>query len=572
MHWSRLLILLLVAASCQPATTLADDPIAVLNSILEAIRTIDRVDYAERINASMRRDIQPKDNFFAAIFPLVPMADLDETDGEWVQRYCDEIGAVHPVSELVKICEQSIESIPIEGTQKELDAECQRALEQPWRSADFPLAEAWLVVNEPGWMRVIQATECCCAYRPLIPPRGKPLMFSALPDLQLSRTMARIGAMRVQRSLGSADLDQARRDLVALNRLSCHVGQAGCLIQLLVSNSIHAVIQGPQATYLLHPGMTEDKRLSYLALIEALPAPRSHIEVFNEGECWSTVDAIDFYRRGIFDPQTVDEFTADEETRHRQVLYQLLIAAVVDWPYVIAGLKEAYDLVVEAMREPQGPERIHHLKLAEQTLRGFLGSSGTDVDAANSALRAEIRRLIREYDRQGRSAAVGRMLAARLMPAFDQIDRAERHRKSRKGFLPVLVALIQSHDHTGEWPSTTEGLHLPDGRAVGIDDLCSQPYRVRVNGDLLTLYSLGLDGIDQGGIFGAMEGGANADDLAFTIRLSPTNRTDSNLKASTHDDKSPKVSDQSNFLQYFGFGLIVIVGAIVVRWIHHRRS
>lgn len=568
--WTAMILAALLIPPPGPAH--AGEGLEIIASLIKAIQSPGRIDYAERINAPLREGVTPENNFFAAIFPLTPLDTLDESDGEWVQSLCDEIGCVHPAEEPVKFVFPMDVEYSDEPTDSKVRGEIFSAKTSLWKPEENPVAQAWVLANEASWKRAVEAANRPHAYRPLIPPNGKPLLFSSLPDLQMLRAVAELGAVRVNRSIARKDLTTARADLLAIHRMACHVGQASSAMQLVVAYALQASFRVAEAHYLSHSEMTSKERMAYLAEIERLPPSRSMREVFDSAERWSTIDGLDFYRRGILDPAIADEFTTDRTARWQQFCYWLAFAAIVDWTNVNDGANAIYDLVDNALSLSTGAERESVVESLLYDIRQYSSMlpGVSAVDNGFEKLRNTAKDLL-HLDRDQRGQLLGNILAARIVPNFQSAELTERVHQCREAMLPALIAVLSDFDRTGHPRLDTIGLRLPDGRALETDPFNGEPYRISYGWDTITIYSLGPDGEDQGGQVGDLYDGTVADDVY--LRFQSANTPQKLFKREVTD--APKPFWEAEIpRQWKGIGIILAslsFGAVAL-WLRRRNA
>lgn len=516
---ARLAAMVLAALLIQlPGTARAGEGLQIIASLIKAIQSPGRIDYAERINAPLREGVTPENNFFAAIFPLTPLDALDESDGEWVQALCDEIGCVHPAEEPLKFVAPMDVRYSWDAAESEVRSKIFSAKNGRWTPEENPVAQAWVLANEAYWKRVVEAASRSRAYRPLIPPRGKPLLFSLLPDLQMLRAVADLGAARAHQSIARKDLASARADLLTVHRVVRHAGQASSAIQLLVAYSLQRSILIAETNYLSHPDTTLKDRESYLAEISRLPVIRRMRDVFDSAERWSTIDGLDFYRRGLLDPAVADEFTTDRMARWQQLSYWLAFAAIVDWSDVNDGANTIYDLVDSALSQSTeaGREDVVDSVLCEVHEYGSMLPGVSAVDNGFETLRNIGKDLLRT-GRTQRSLLLGKMFAARLLPDFQVPEIAESMYRCRSELIVALVAVLGHVDRTKKWPVAIDSLCVVDGRVAVTDQNRQFTFRIAYEGYTVRMYNFGPDGVDHGGNLGEQDDGNIADDQSISF-------------------------------------------------------
>jgi len=115
-------------------------------------------------------------------------------------------------------------------------------LYRPWTLDDLPMMEAWLAENGPAMDLIGEAVGKPAFHIPLATddnPGG--LISQLLPEMQQTRSFARMLQVRAYYRVGTGDVDGAIDDVVACKRLGRHVGHGGPLVQLLVSIAIEGI-------------------------------------------------------------------------------------------------------------------------------------------------------------------------------------------------------------------------------------------------------------------------------------------------------------------------------------------
>lgn len=115
-------------------------------------------------------------------------------------------------------------------------------LSRPWTLDDLPMMEAWLAENGPAMDLIGHAVRKRTFHIPLATDNipGE-LIAILLPQMQQTRSFARMLIARANYRTGTGDVDGAIDDIVACKRLGRHVGHGGPLVQVLVGIAIEAI-------------------------------------------------------------------------------------------------------------------------------------------------------------------------------------------------------------------------------------------------------------------------------------------------------------------------------------------
>jgi len=92
-----------------------------------------------------------------------------------------------------------------------------------------------------------------------------------------------------------------------------------------------------------------------------------------------------------------------------------------------------------------------------------------------------------------------RILSLMLLPAYDGIPRRVAQGEANVGLARVALLLKAYRGEQGHYPESLEELARYEGKELPLDPCSGQPFHYRRNGSGFILYSVGTDGVDDGG-------------------------------------------------------------------------
>lgn len=341
----------------------------------------------------------------------------------------------------------------------------------------------WLDDNQPALAEWRKGTELSQAV--VIQPKDFRFT-STLNVVQESREFARLAKLQAERCAHGGDLEAAWGWLLAVVRASRHVEQSGCLIQRLVGISmLHSAADGMNR-WAAHPAVTPD--LLRKALVE-----------FHEADRLTPPNSVALKTEYLVLRNTLREATSLRE----------LLEITTDGPLSL----QAPALFV--MGEPELSLKVFQHVFANQ-LSEIDKPKGSRAPTAAGLfnfydLPPGITKCLpaRELDKIVNSAVLARL----TLPAYQQADIAMQREAARRAAVSLLLACQLHYRLHGDWPAKIEDL-VPDILAkLPTDPLgkSGELMRLKRDGDDLVIYSVGPNGVDDGGNIGD-SGGANSND------------------------------------------------------------
>jgi hypothetical protein len=358
----------------------------------------------------------------------------------------------------------------------------EKARTQGWTFASEAVTK-WLDDNQPALAEWRKGTELSQAV--VIQPKDFRFT-STLNVVQESREFSRLATLQAERSAHDGDLEAAWGWLLADVRASRHVEQNGCLIQRLVGISIfHSAADGMNR-WSAHLAVTPD--LLRKALAE-----------FHEADQLTPPNSVALKTEYLVLRNTLREATSLKE----------LLEISTDSPPSLQGP------ALFVMGEPELSLKVFQHVFANQLseIDKPIGSRAPTAAGLFNLydLPPGITKSLpaRELDKIVNSAVLARL----TLPAYQQADIAMQREAARRAAVSLLLACQLHHRLHGDWPAKIEDL-VPDILAkLPTDPLgkSGELMRLKRDGDDLVIYSVGPNGVDDGGNIGD-SGGANSND------------------------------------------------------------
>jgi hypothetical protein len=366
-----------------------------------------------------------------------------------------------------------------------------KAIENGWPETSETVRK-WLDDNQPALAEWRKGTERSQS----LAIQPKDFRFdSKLEVIHESRQFTRLAILQAERCAHEGDLQAAWGWLNAAVRASRHVEQNGGLFQRLTGISmLHDTSDGIKR-WAAHPEVTAD--LLRIALIEFREAD----ELTPPNSVAMKVDYI-VLQNALSDPKSLQAVFdgSIDVTWQRQSAGQFVMG---EPEYSLRAIQH---VVLNQLSEIDKPKR-DRAAIAGGPLNLYDLPSGT-----TSSLPAH------ELERVLHSAIFARL----VLPTFLHYDFAMQRESARRAAVSVLMACQLHHRLHGDWPAKVEDL-VPDILAKPPSDPLGKTgelMRLRRKGNDLVIYSVGLNGTDDGGSIGDTAGSNpnDAPDQGIRIR------------------------------------------------------
>lgn len=151
----------------------------------------------------------------------------------------------------------------------------EKYMAEPWSNDDFPELGECIDTLSPSLDLVGQAVRKDVYYIPVVTVRASCMYDILLPCVQSQRQFGRYLVIRANRSLQAGDLDAAWYDLLSALRLGRHLKNDLFLVTNLVGSAIEAMTLPVVQDMLSHEDVTSEQLRQWLGDLKNLPSSRS---------------------------------------------------------------------------------------------------------------------------------------------------------------------------------------------------------------------------------------------------------------------------------------------------------
>jgi len=468
------------------------------------------IDYAAALNERFGRGVTPDRNACAALWRAIgPPPDHRPVSDDFFAA----LGIERPPSEgnyFVDWDDFLRERRPDEIERNAINDAYMTAQNEAWTAEQYPDLAAWLEANRRPLAEVRRAVELPHFYYPLVPRTddGKPtsLMNQLVPEVGNYRDLARALTARAMLRAGEGKLDEAFDDLTTCRLLGRQTARGPTLVWYMVGTTIDSMSAYAETRLLFSVRLTEGRLRRRRLELEGLSPFPPLKEAFDLGERFVLLDLVQrldegdrsiagvFFGKNLFEPASDDLI---EQVR------------LLDFRPVMQDVNRAFDRLGAALRE-------NDPVLRRRRVQAVVDSLQADAPEQNQAEP----RLVPRIDANLNVAEIGRYFAALFVPgaAF-----AASHYDNRLQTADQLITAYRLEAHRlrhGRYPATLAELAAP--AAETIDRFTGRPQIYRVRGDGYVLYSVGPNGVDDGGRNLEDDEESSWDDL----RIGPKARSD----------------------------------------------
>lgn len=497
------------------------------------------VDYMQAVDQLGAKGVTSQSNFEVIVRRVLgPEEILEEIRTEYYQKLGMEIGSGPFYQDFYSSFAEQAEA---RGEKQAFEAEYDAVLERPWKRAEFPRAASWVQAQSKHLDLLVSESSRLRYYTPYIGTDfeidltdgeampGPQLIGMLLPSIQSQRELARGLRIRANLYVGEGRYDQAWADLLAIHRISRLVSQGVTVIESLVGIAMNSIAYEGTRHLLAAPGVS-DRLLARMQHDLATLQPRSPMwQKIDVAERFMGLDCVQWLARndsatnqpgGIFRfmkmlklinslslldsaaPLLVPVAYRDEPQRKPA-------ATAINWDITARRMNTWYDRIAKAMREPERGQRKRQFDEISEDLKN-LKNKIADTESLTAAILQGKRR-----------DALGEMfsdiLAALLVPALQQVSIAEHSAKARDDLLRVALATESYRRANGSFPETLDTLVPRYLKSVPNDSLSGRAFKFKRDGNRVVLYSVGRNGIDDGGVMDESGRRGQRDDIAVRL-------------------------------------------------------
>ncbi len=549
----RLAALLLLPAS--PSTAVADadnlprllrpdiEPIPLIvgpdTTVVEGpLRDDGTVDYIAALNALLSEGVTPENNAYVVIAELTHPDEWPQDEPALRERVFELLGVTMPGDDAEYFISfdsyarqraedeggpwaERVEPEPEHGgvwpaeRDRRWVAERARALAGPWSDEDAPLVARWLATQHAALDRLAAGVRRERYYAPLIAEGDGDMLIEVLmPSLAEMRHMARGLRARAFHRLGAGEIDDAVDDIEAIKRFGHLMEQDSSLIGHLVGISIANMTRPIVGDVLGREDLTAEQISMLKAAIDASAARFPVHHAVDLGERFTYLDLTQRLTDhaqaegvlGFFGIAAPFGWPVGHEWWLR---YHHVLVAYFDPNRAMRRANAAYDELIDAFRLEN--LTLRQARLAELDDGQLFYSPLLAHPVIEVAWLAALLATGPDDARAGRvTTLVGRLLDEFLISGLGS-SAAAVDRGYAGGILESTALAVAGHRlETGDYPASLDDLVPRWLEAVPADifapDPDGHPIRYRLEPQRVVVYSVGRNGVDNGGVDDPREG------------------------------------------------------------------
>ena len=363
------------------------------------------------------------------------------------------------------------------------------AMTRPWSADEFPEFSKWVQRNEEPMAAILAASDQPRYYSPLVSPEDAGLLLAELELTQKTREAAiRVLSMSTMLELQKGDIPRALELSLACHRLSRLVSEHPTLIGQLVAYAESAIASVGDEQIILSGQLSAQQASNYRRQLSQLSEYRLMKSVINDGERLISLDTMIMFNQGRISGEELG----------REVALQWMFD-----PNPSMGLfNEVYDEITVAMEQDDLTSRIQSLQAIEQR---------THANSRPNYLRMVMGMLV--STRLAVSEQVGKMIVGLFVPALTQVVISRERARIRQELVDMGYVLAEYRAETGSFPDSLDTLVPEQFDELPIDPYSGETYRYKLTDSGFLLWSVGPDGLDDGG-----RDHRGADDIPFGDR------------------------------------------------------
>jgi len=451
------------------------------------------VDYAAAINEKLGEGVTPENNAAVALMSVLGPAPegtpIPDAAFERLSMERPPEGGAYLVSIDAFLKQRGIE----------LDSPRYEAvlkfygISTPWRKAQCPEVAEWLEFNAKPLDAVEAAVKRPRYFFPMfvdreLPASSQSLLGAMLYGIQAQRELARMLAARALLRLGEGDFDGAWRDIMTGRRLGRLVAQGPMMIQTLVGYAVDNILMQAGVAFIERAAPDARRVKACLEDIDSLPPIAPMVDRIDFGERCMYLDMVQNMARDA-DRKTplIDDVILGLVQQLRNARF-----VRIDWNRTLKVGNAWYDRIVAAVRIEDRDRRNEVLRAIEEDVKKTRGAVGNPWKTlANIATSAD------PGDEAGR--VLGEILVSLFLPATKAARDAEDRTAQSDRLLRVALALQAHRFERGGYPATLDELVPGRLKEIPQDLFSGKPLVYKPEGNGYLLYSVGFNGIDDGG-------------------------------------------------------------------------
>jgi hypothetical protein len=461
------------------------------------------VDYAAALNERLGKGITPDKNATVLIWKAIgPRPDTPRPQG--YDRIPPEFFKALGVEELPNEGDYFIslryflkEHVKLDASKWEtIEDQSYRAARVPWAAKDYPHIADWLAANEKSLAVVIEATKRPAYFNPITPRRtgtGRGLILEEFYcGPMVCRQLANALTARAMLRVDEGRLDDAWNDLLACHRLSRLVGHCGTLMEELIAMAIEGLALKGDVAYVGRVSLTTSQIRERLKILQSLPPIPTVGDKIDLGERFVFLEGLQMIR--THGPAMI-EVWAGGKLPDKPDEKAISAMATVDWEPALRDGNKWYDRLAAVGRLSDRTCRQRELNLIEDDLRTL------KKGAMEPAKAIKLIGVVTGTSIQAKTAGkvIGDVMAALSVPTCTKIYFAYDRWQQMQCNVQIAYALAAYRSDNGHYPTKLDDLSPKYLAAIPGDLFSGKPLIYRPSADGYLLYSVGPNGVDDGG-------------------------------------------------------------------------
>jgi hypothetical protein len=371
------------------------------------------------------------------------------------------------------------------------DKRVERAKKWPWRMKDEPEIAGWLKANEKPLALMIEAGKRPNYFNPLVSKSSDPtsarLIGSLLPSVQKCREAGSLLACRAMAKAGDGEYEAAWQDLLACQRLGRMVARGGTLIEDLVGIALVNIATNAEITLIGHGEHPSKRLLAWQADLRALPPMPPMADKMALSERFMTLDIVLSVAHQGPDALNALSPSGPSPAKKNEMLDRMTSRSI-DFDPAFRVANQMFDQCEAALRlRDRASRKEAYADIESDLLERKVAAMSVGPIEKLTMSRAQ------------RGEYIGNIIIALLLPAMGKLMDANDRIEQTQANLQVALALAAYRADTGRYPARLKEL-TPKYIAVVPGDLFSgKPLIYRPTGSGYLFYSVGVNGIDEGG-------------------------------------------------------------------------
>jgi hypothetical protein len=454
------------------------------------------VDYVTALNERLRGNIKPEDNANVLIWQaLGPHPEGANMPGEYFRwlgiQQPSEDGEYYLAS--VRFLREHLKDDSVKRRDEFLDREG-HAMQWPWLAEDEPELASWIERNEKPLALIGQAAQKSEYYNPLVPKRWTEdwptsLIQALLPNSQLCREVVAVLCARAMLRTSQSNTGAAWRDLITCHRFCRLLQRGGTLIELLIGIASEQITVKAELVFLVHSKLPSDQIMAHWLEIIKLRPPSPVADKLDLTERFVLLQLImGMASQGPAYLEIETNRGASTAPTARSAGSSLFTHSI-NYDPAFRNANRCHDRLVVATRTQDRTERQREIAAITSEIRAARSEAITPA----VFIKKEI--LGPSYCGE----RIGDVLVGTLLPAFNKlVDAADRLEQTHRN-LRLAFILAAYHAEHRRYPETLAELAPKYIDKIPDDLFSGKPLIYRLEDDGYLLYSVGVNGIDDGG-------------------------------------------------------------------------